>query len=81
MNLNLKVLLLAVVVVAAVSTVAFGARQDEAECVPKPPSEFGAAMFTQGIGFLAEGGLGAILWLIIAFILGMVISHLLWGGL
>ena len=57
------------------------ARDDEEEeMVVKPTQDLSVAAFTEGISYIMAGGLGPILILTIAFVVGMIISHLVWGG-
>ena len=56
------------------------AREDEESMVAKPTQELGLAAVTEGIMYIIAGGMGPIIILVIAFIIGMVISHLIWGG-
>ena len=74
-----KILLLSIVVLAAVTSV-YAAKKDDVECIPKPVAGFSIASISQGVSYLMAGGTGPILILVIAFIVGMVVSHVIWGG-
>ncbi|MFH1424401.1 MAG: hypothetical protein ABIG20_01835 [archaeon] len=50
------------------------------EMVAKPTGELGIAAVTEGASYIMNGGVGPLLILAIAFIVGMIVSHLVWGG-
>lgn len=76
----LSLVLFSMVALAAV-TGTFAARDEEkSNCVPKPAGGFSIAAVSQGISFIMSGGMGPLIILVIAFVIGMVVSHLLWGG-
>lgn len=72
------VLIVSVFLLTMVSAVC--AKADEENMVAKPSQEIGIAAVTEGVGYIFAGGLGPILILVIAFIIGMVISHVMFGG-
>ncbi len=80
-----KTLMLAFVLAVALSSmVAFGqegkSRADkDRPCVAQPSQDLGVAAITEGVGFIMAGGFGPILMLVIAFIIGMLVSHAVWS--
>lgn len=78
-----KLLLLSMVILATVTatvTAVVAARTDEVECIPKPVAGLSLSSVSQGVGYIMAGGVGPLLILVIAFIVGMVVSHVVWGG-
>jgi hypothetical protein len=78
-KLALQVLLVSLVLMTMVTAVS-AAREEEENCVVKPASGISVSTVTQGISFIMAGGTGPLIILAIAFVLGLVVSHLLWGG-
>ncbi len=83
--MNSKILALAfVLMLGLTSFVAFAAattsgRGDQQQaCVPQPSQELGVAALSEGVGFIMAGGLGPILMLVIAFVIGIIVSHVFW---
>ena len=84
--MNSKILVLTFVLAIAVgSFVAFAAtesrtsRGDQQQaCIPQPSQQLGVAALSEGVGFIMQGGIGPILMLVIAFIIGMLVSHAFW---
>ena len=75
----IKAILFSIVVLAAITAV-YAAKQQEENCVAKPAAGVSVAAITQGISFIMAGGVGPLLVLVIAFIVGMIVSHVIWGG-
>ena len=79
-----KTLVLAFVLALAFSSIfAFGASGTRADkekpCVAQPSQDLGVAAITEGVGFIMAGGIGPILMLVIAFVIGMLVSHAVWS--
>ncbi|MFO7872479.1 MAG: hypothetical protein R6U26_02430 [Candidatus Undinarchaeales archaeon] len=74
----IKVTLFSIVALAFV-TGAFAA-EEETNCITKPAAGVSVASVTEGISFIMAGGIGPLLILVIAFVVGMIVSHVLWGG-
>lgn len=75
----IRAILFGIVILAAITAV-YAAKEQEENCVIKPASGISVASLTQGISFIMAGGAGPILVLVIAFIIGMIVSHVIWGG-
>ena len=76
--------MLALVFVLALSAVIVSAQTDrrtdtEKPCIAQPDQNLGIAAVTEGISFIMSGGIGPILMLVIAFIIGMLVSHMVWS--
>jgi len=54
--------------------------QQAAECVAKPAAGLSAEGVLQGITFIAAGGSAPVVLLVLAFVVGLIVSHVLWGG-
>ncbi len=81
--MNYKLIAFAFVAVLALSAVVVAAQSTrrgdtEQACIPEPSQQLGIAAITEGIGFIMKGGIGPILMLVIAFIIGMLVSHAFW---
>jgi hypothetical protein len=74
----LMVMLVSIVFLASVAGVV--AREDEVPCIPQPAQGLSLGAITQSISYIMAGGIGPILILAIAFIVGMLVSHIVWGG-
>lgn len=74
----LLVLIMGLVVLASISAVS--ARKADDACVPKPPQQLGVAAVTEGISFILAGGVGPLIILAIAFIIGLIISYVMFSG-
>ena len=80
-----KTLMLALVLVLALSSVAILAQEStrrtekEKPCIAQPSQDLGVAAIAEGIGFIMAGGIGPILMLVIAFIIGLLVSHAFWS--
>ena len=80
-----KTLVLALVFVLALGTMVVSAQgatraDKDKPCVAQPAQGFGVAAVTEGIGFIFAGGIGPILMLVIAFIIGMLVTHAFWSS-
>lgn len=80
--MNLKILVFAFIAVLALTAVVAEAQRErgdkEQACIPQPSQQLGVAAITEGVGFIMQGGIGPILMLVIAFIIGMLVSHVFW---
>ena len=79
-NNIIKATLSSMAALATTAVAAFAQRGEEIACIAKPAEGLSVAAVTQGMSFILAGGVGPILILVVAFIVGMVISHVLWGG-
>jgi len=80
-------LILALLVITIVTSTVHAQRRrggdasgGDTACQNLPPSSFSIGAFTGGIAFIFAGGLGPIVILVLAFVIGMIVSHVLWGG-
>lgn len=80
MNKKSVIISLIVGLVVIASLAAVYAKEEDAGCVPIPSGEFGVATITQGVSFILAGGIAPLIILVIAFIVGLVVSHVIWGG-
>ncbi len=76
----IKAILFSIVILAAITAVYAANDQQDKNCVAKPMTGISVASITQGVSFIMAGGTGPILILVIAFIVGMIVSHVIWGG-
>jgi len=81
--MNYKILAFAFVAVLALSAVIVEAQSSrrsdqESACINQPSQQLGVAALTEGVSFIMQGGIGPILMLVIAFIIGMLVSHAFW---
>jgi len=53
---------------------------EETNCATMPPSTLSLGAFTGGIAFIFAGGIGPIVILVLAFLIGMGVSYALWAG-
>lgn len=74
----LAILVIGLVALSMISAVY--AKKEEVECVPKPIEGISIASVTQSFAFLFSGGMGPLLILALALIIGMIVSYLIWGG-
>ena len=80
-----KILMLAFTLAIVLGSVAILAQQStgrastEKPCVTQPAQDLGIASITEGAGYIMSGGIGPILLLVIAFIIGMLVSHAVWS--
>lgn len=80
-----KTLMLAFVLALALGSLVVFAQEGKARadkekpCVAQPSQELGVAAITEGVGFIMSGGIGPILMLVIAFIIGLLVSHAFWS--
>jgi len=74
----LMALLFGMIFLASVAGVV--AREEETPCIPQPAQGVSVASITQGISYIMAGGTGPVLILAVAFLVGMVVSHIIWGG-
>ena len=79
-----KTLMLAFVLVLALGSFIVSAQETrrtdkETACINQPNQQLGISAITEGIGFIMAGGLGPILMLVIAFIIGLLVSHAFWS--
>lgn len=76
----IKIMLFGIVLLASLTAVSAQTRRGEEECVAPPASGLSIGSISEGFSFIMAGGMSTVLILAIAFILGMVVSHLIWGG-
>lgn len=81
--MNYKLIALAFVAVLALTAIVAEAQSsrrsgEEAACINQPSQQLGIAAITEGVSFIMQGGIGPILMLVIAFIIGMLVSHAFW---
>ncbi len=80
-----KILVLAIVFALALGAFVVSAQESarrsdkEKPCIAQPDQNLGIAAITEGIGFIMAGGIGPILMLVIAFVIGMLVSHAVWS--
>lgn len=79
-----KILMLAFVLVLALGAVVISAQESrrasqEKPCIAQPSQNLGVAAITEGVGFIMAGGIGPIIMLVIAFVIGMLVSHAFWS--
>ncbi|HIJ98373.1 TPA: hypothetical protein H1005_00310 [archaeon] len=82
--MRVKILILALVLALVLGAFVVSAQDTrradkEKPCVAQPDQNLGIAAITEGIGFIMAGGLGPILMLVIAFIIGLLVSHAFWS--
>jgi hypothetical protein len=75
----IKLMLFGIVLLASLSAVN-AQRRGEEECIAPPSEGLSIGSISDGFSFIMAGGMSTILILAIAFILGMIVSHLIWGG-
>lgn len=76
-KLAAKLLIMSIVVIASLTAV-YAAKETCEGMVAKPSGGLSIATITGGINFIMAGGIGSVLILVIAFVLGFVISHVVW---
>lgn len=81
--MNYKLIAFAFVAVLALSAIVVEAQSsrrsgEETACINQPSQQLGIAAITEGVSFIMQGGIGPILMLVIAFIIGMLVSHAFW---
>jgi len=75
----LAVLVIGLVLLTCVTAVY--AKDEECDCgIPKPAASLSLATVTQSATYLFAGGLGPLLFLALAFVIGLIVSHVIWGG-
>ena len=80
-----KILILAFVLVLALGAFVVVAQDSsrradkEKPCIAQPDQNLGIGAITEGVGFIMAGGIGPIIMLVIAFIIGLLVSHAFWS--
>lgn len=79
-KLAVKILLVSIVAIASITAV-YAATQKGCEgYIQKPAQGVSVNAFTEGISFIMAGGIGPLLILVLAFVIGFLISHLVWSS-
>lgn len=80
MNKHTALMALLITSIFLASVAGVIARGDETPCIPQPAQGISVDSIAGGVTYIMAGGVGPILILAVAFIVGLVVSHLVWGG-